>query len=213
MARPSARFQNAIQKSVVSDFPESVPQLWDALTEGEDEQERWTTVTFPVDILKPLQAAAKAAIKKKKKKGQEGQGANPDDPALNNIVNIESVLPEGMTTVNCTVAYLRQCMAEKKCEMSCQSMGAASYRWFQDGCCECVGHGCINYGLNESRCAECSFEDDEDFPEEISDEELERLEQEYADDLETLQQQPAPSTTIGPSASEGSADSDSDAQG
>ena len=192
---------------MVSDFPESVPQLWDALTEGEDEQERWTTVTFPVDILKPLQAAAKAAIRKKKK-GQEGQGANPDDPALSNIVNIESVLPEGMTTVNCTVAYLRQCMAEKKCEMSCQSMGAASYRWFQDGCCECVGHGCINYGLNESRCAECSFEDDEDFPEEISDEELERLEQEYADDLETLQQQPAPSTTISPSASEGSADSD-----
>ena len=31
-------------------------------------------------------------------------------------------------------------------------MGAASYRWFNDGCCECIGHHCINYGLNEARC-------------------------------------------------------------
>ena len=95
-------------------------------------------------------------------------------------------MPDPMVTVNCTVAYLRQCMAERKCEMSCQSMGAASYRWFQDGCCECVGHNCINYGINESRCAECSYEDEDDVPEEISDEELERLEQEYAEELEAL---------------------------
>ena len=59
------------QKSVVSDFPEAVPQLWDALTEGEDEQERWTTLTFPVDVLKPFKAAAEA--KKKKQQQQQQQ--------------------------------------------------------------------------------------------------------------------------------------------
>lgn len=31
------------------------------------------------------------------------------------------------------------------------SMGAKSYRWFHDGCCECVGDRCMNYGINESR--------------------------------------------------------------
>lgn len=33
-------------------------------------------------------------------------------------------------------------------------------RWFHDGCCECVGSKCINYGINESRCSACPEEDD-----------------------------------------------------
>ncbi len=35
------------------------------------------------------------------------------------------------------------------------------FRWFHDGCCECVGHTCINYGINESRCLECPGEEDD----------------------------------------------------
>lgn len=54
-------------------------------------------------------------------------------------------------TLNCTVAFWAQCMSWKKCESSCQSMGASSYRWFHDGCCECIGQYCIMYGINESR--------------------------------------------------------------
>ncbi|KAG8233409.1 hypothetical protein J437_LFUL013402 [Ladona fulva] len=54
-------------------------------------------------------------------------------------------------TINCTVAYMSQCMSWNKCRSSCQSTGASSYRWFHDGCCECIGSTCINYGLNESR--------------------------------------------------------------
>ena len=57
------------------------------------------------------------------------------------------------TTVNCTVSYVAQCVAYKKCRMTCTSMGAHSYRWFRDGCCECVGPYCLNYGINESRFA------------------------------------------------------------
>lgn len=56
-----------------------------------------------------------------------------------------------IVTVNCTVAYQSQCMSWNKCKHHCQTMGSSSYRWFHDGCCECIGDTCINYGINESR--------------------------------------------------------------
>lgn len=34
-------------------------------------------------------------------------------------------------------------------------MGASSYRWFFDGCCECIGSTCLNNGVDESKCSEC----------------------------------------------------------
>jgi hypothetical protein len=34
-------------------------------------------------------------------------------------------------------------------------MGANGYRWFFDGCCECVGSTCLHHGIDESRCIEC----------------------------------------------------------
>ncbi|KAL6419592.1 hypothetical protein ACFW04_011310 [Cataglyphis niger] len=58
-----------------------------------------------------------------------------------------SPLKPNIMTVNCT-----------KCQASCQSMGSTSYRWFHDGCCECVGNTCINYGIKESRCTQCPLE-------------------------------------------------------
>lgn len=65
-------------------------------------------------------------------------------------------------TLNCTVAFMAQCNSWNKCRASCQSMGATSYRWFHDGCCECVGSTCLNYGINESRCKLCSAGNKED---------------------------------------------------
>lgn len=56
---------------------------------------------------------------------------------------------------NCTVLYLDQCTSWNKCRQTCQKTGATSYRWFHDGCCECVGAYCLNYGINESRCTQC----------------------------------------------------------
>ena len=35
---------------------------------------------------------------------------------------------EGLVTVNCTVAYMGQCMSWNKCKASCTSMGSSSYR-------------------------------------------------------------------------------------
>ena len=32
-------------------------------------------------------------------------------------------------------------------------MGAAKMRWFHgDGCCQCIGSTCLDYGLNEAKC-------------------------------------------------------------
>ncbi|ALC49692.1 cv [Drosophila busckii] len=61
-------------------------------------------------------------------------------------------------TVNCTVIYVNSCIRSNKCKLQCESMGANSYRWFHDGCCECVGAHCLNYGINESRCSACPEE-------------------------------------------------------
>lgn len=36
------------------------------------------------------------------------------------------------------------------------------YSWFHDGCCECVGSTCLNYGVNESRCLSCPETRDDD---------------------------------------------------
>ncbi|KAM8710755.1 hypothetical protein ACLKA7_017391 [Drosophila subpalustris] len=66
---------------------------------------------------------------------------------------------------NCTVLYLDQCTSWNKCRRTCHKTGAASYRWFHDGCCECIGGFCSNYGINESRCSHCpepACDEDED---------------------------------------------------
>ena len=50
-------------------------------------------------------------------------------------------------SMNCTVAYMSTCMSLAKCSESCSSIGASGYRWFHEyGCCECIGHTCLNYG-------------------------------------------------------------------
>ncbi|CAG0879597.1 unnamed protein product [Darwinula stevensoni] len=69
-------------------------------------------------------------------------------------------------TVNCTVSYIAQCVSYKKCRMTCNSMGAQSYRWFHDGCCECVGPYCLNYGINESRCSSCPEYEEQEYEDE-----------------------------------------------
>uniref|UniRef100_A0A8D8PMS3 Protein twisted gastrulation n=1 Tax=Cacopsylla melanoneura TaxID=428564 RepID=A0A8D8PMS3_9HEMI len=68
----------------------------------------------------------------------------------------ETTDPLTAVTLNCTVAYMSTCMSWSKCKTSCRSMGSTSVRWFHDGCCECIGDTCINYGINQSRCQNCT---------------------------------------------------------
>nr|XP_016943600.1 protein twisted gastrulation [Drosophila suzukii] len=81
--------------------------------------------------------------------------------------SVVSFLTDGQpdSGLNCTVLYLDQCTSWNRCRQTCLKTGATSYRWFHDGCCECVGEHCMNYGINESRCRLCpepGFEDEED---------------------------------------------------
>jgi len=139
--KPNVTLHELSRKSHVEALSESIPTLFQALTSQSDPQNRWSIVSFPVDI---DQAAFKPS-------------AAPTMPEV--------------VTVNCTVAYMGQCMSWNKCKASCTSMGATSYRWFHDGCCECVGNQCINYGINQSRCNDCPLLDEE----ELTDEEMELL--------------------------------------
>jgi len=153
---PNSTVHELSKKSHVEDLPTSSPQLFNALTQEMDHLNRWSIITFPIDL-------PTAAFK----------------PTDKHVVVIDSVqlqqstLPDdNKITVNCTVAYIGQCMSWHKCKASCTSMGATSYRWFHDGCCECVGETCINYGINESRCAECPLLDLDD---DLTAEEMEEL--------------------------------------
>ena len=155
-----------IAKSSVGDISEPTPQLWDALMEGDDPTDLWDKLTFQVDD-----------YKKK---------------APKNHVQ-DTLIQEEYVTFNCTVAFLKNEIGDRKCEKSCMSMGASSYRWFNNGCCQCVGHGCIQYGVNEARCSfvhgtliedsllQPPIEEDEDEMSyfDLSDEELKKLEDEY----------------------------------
>jgi len=156
--KPNVTIHELSKKSHVEDIEENSPTLFQALTDQDDAQGRWSVVTFPIDLdMTSFMPPSKA-------------------PALG------SSLEESKVTVNCSVAYMAQCMSWNKCKASCRSMGATSYRWFHDGCCECVGNQCINNGINESRCSDCPVLDDID--EEITDEEMEMLVNMDYDDFE-----------------------------
>ena len=63
-------------------------------------------------------------------------------------------------------------------------MGATRYRWFDSGCCECVGHSCVSYGVNQAKCSGEAFTENEQEQEnlnymDLSEEELRRLEAEH----------------------------------
>ncbi|XP_013103764.1 protein twisted gastrulation [Stomoxys calcitrans] len=142
------------KKSHVEDF-EGVPELFNVLVSSPVDGLDWNIFTFQLDFDKVLSGPKMHSY-----------------PMENNDKNLDVAVKERdhMGTVNCTVIYLDQCTSWNKCRQSCQSTGASGYRWFHDGCCECVGSTCINYGLNESRCRNCpepkdlgdDFDEDED---------------------------------------------------
>ncbi|XP_063910308.1 twisted gastrulation protein homolog 1-B-like [Zophobas morio] len=135
------------KKSHVEDFKEPVPGLFDALTQVPDAQNRWNITRMPINI-DLSHYGPKGHVKVVMQSG--------DQPGL---LPIES---HNIITLNCTVVFMKGCRTWHKCRSNCESMGSNSYRWFHDGCCECIGQHCINYGINESKCRECSMNQDEE---------------------------------------------------
>lgn len=131
------------QKSHVEEFSEPVPELFSALTDERDPLSRWTSFTFPV-YFSLITTVSNEQV------------------TLSPVIIEDEELPMERKLLNCTVAFLSQCMSFAKCKESCRSMGSSSCRWFHDGCCECIGSTCLNYGINEGRCLECPKESDDD---------------------------------------------------
>ena len=55
----------------------------------------------------------------------------------------------------CKVAFYNTCISKEDCISSCSSMGASKYRWFRNGCCQCIGSRCHDYGELSPLCKEC----------------------------------------------------------
>ncbi|XP_055384925.1 protein twisted gastrulation-like [Condylostylus longicornis] len=136
--------------SQVEEF-EGIPDLFNALT-AEPEPEKWTTIVTPIDLDRRL---------------------SESKPEINNHLNNNFFVEDAnglnqsqLGFVNCTVVYFRQCMSLNKCKEVCGTMGARGSRWFIDGCCECVGSTCLNFGINENNCAACpDYKKDSNSPE------------------------------------------------
>uniref|UniRef100_A0A2P2I4N9 Protein twisted gastrulation-like n=2 Tax=Hirondellea gigas TaxID=1518452 RepID=A0A2P2I4N9_9CRUS len=142
------------RESQVGDIKDPFNSLFEAMTAAPDGYKGWTHYTFPIDdTLHELGRRANVGDIKYEVVGSEG--------------NTVASSPGGGLSINCTVMYVSECLSVTKCQDYCNQRGAASYRYFFDGCCECVGHTCLNYGINESRCSVCSRPDDDDFTNEI----------------------------------------------
>lgn len=140
------------KSSTIEILLDPIPDLFNVLTIEDDAQKRWSSfryqvrkdaVSYTMDRLADMETAV----------------------ALHNPNNMVE-MSQKVEMVNCTVAFMADCLSLKKCKTSCKSMGAARYRWFHDyGCCQCVGDTCPGYGLSEPRCLNCprqdKMEDDE----------------------------------------------------
>ncbi|XP_018672192.2 twisted gastrulation protein homolog 1-A-like [Ciona intestinalis] len=141
--------------STVGQLDEPEPRLFAALTDQPMPALRYTIMRFPV--IEEL-AAHRSRELYEHTEGQPLDGAE-DRPSYWEGVGL--VLRRNYDfdisdeTSVCTVVYFDQCMALHDCRMSCSSTGALSYRWFHNGCCQCVGFNCLNYGNVQPQCTDC----------------------------------------------------------
>lgn len=165
------------KSSTIEILLDPIPDLFNVLTIEDDVQKRWSSfryqvrkdaVSYTMDRLADMETAV----------------------ALHNNNNMVE-MSQKVEMVNCTVAFMADCLSLKKCKTSCKSMGAARYRWFHDfGCCQCVGDTCPGYGLSEPHCLNCprldkaeDEKDEESEGEEFVDDVYEYMENVAADDM------------------------------
>lgn len=115
--------QQARQLTSLPDKLEGFPALFDALTMDQDADERWVSFTFPVDFPEALFD-----------KEPSFRVIDSPDQNIDEIVKLHggsssSSSGSGVVTVNCTVAYVSQCLSLGKCRTQCIDMGASSMRW------------------------------------------------------------------------------------
>lgn len=175
-----------MRSSTVDVLMDPIPELFEVLTEEEDPMLRWTTYTYPahLDLLyfKPQDAELEFGLEDTYSAATgeifvsficsflpellyfhhiSEETNEADHPVRHNKHRLLSELSSA--GMNCTVAYMSQCVSLKRCRDSCGSMGASRYRWFhQYGCCECIGSTCLDYGKGEPLCLKCPLPDNEE---------------------------------------------------
>ncbi|XP_067635253.1 protein twisted gastrulation [Eurosta solidaginis] len=155
---------------------EGLPELFETLTEDDD---NWTVMRFQMRSSLRRHYGAGFGVSLAGAGSDVGGGGGGGGDAIDRQASQQkfqtsaiaaAAAATGSTTstsaaagahANCTVLYLNECTTYHKCAQDCENMGANSYRWFHDGCCECVGANCVSFGLNESHCSACP-EDEED---------------------------------------------------
>lgn len=111
--------------STAGDLEESIPSLFEALSYG-------TNLPFEFANHKPTPAEKKSA------------GANGTSP-----------VGAPPTPVTCKVGFFHDCTTLDTCQDACHDLGSSRYRWFHNGCCECVGDRCTDHGKTKSLCKNC----------------------------------------------------------
>lgn len=107
------------------------------LTETEDLRKRWTVITMDQGH----------KIKHPTDK-QDLTFAHRQIDENNTILSHN----EKYNKLTCRVAFINKQLSMTKCKAYCHSMGASAFRWFHEGCCQCVGKYCLNYGFDEPKC-------------------------------------------------------------
>ncbi|XP_069490122.1 twisted gastrulation protein homolog 1-like isoform X2 [Ambystoma mexicanum] len=123
-------------RSSVDDLPSPIPSLFRALTSvsENDPSLGWSTFSLPVS--------------------EEVQQQHHEHHLLLGTHRALDAVHSN-ASAPCTVLYFDSCMSMKQCRQSCESVGASSYRWFHNACCECVGPDCLAYGSKDASCQAC----------------------------------------------------------
>ncbi|KAM4709926.1 twisted gastrulation protein homolog 1-A-like [Discoglossus pictus] len=130
------RRRQASQRSSLMELPFSVPSLFRALSgvQEEDSAAGWSAHSLPVSE-------------------ELTQHTHKDHILLGTH---SDVTPSSVNvSTPCTVLYFNACMSMKHCRQSCEAVGSSAYRWFHNGCCQCVGPDCHGYGSKEPACQKC----------------------------------------------------------
>lgn len=117
------------------------------LTETDDILGRWsvdTTATSGVFVNHPELGRIEVAYRR----------AWPDESGVNSTKHMKAIISHDthLKKLPCIAAFINSHLSMAKCKQYCVAMGASHFRWFHDGCCECVGKYCLNYGVDEPRC-------------------------------------------------------------
>lgn len=128
--------ENDIDSSHVGDTSHSDEQFFEIMTEDDDIHGRWRMMnpTSELQVSHP-----------EKGKMDFTYRANEDNSS---VISHDGNLRK----LKCTVAFINKHLSLTKCKRSCTTLGASYFRWFNDGCCECIGKYCLNYGLDKPHC-------------------------------------------------------------